>query len=923
MFKKILSNLIIFLFPFFLFSQTTEWVQSFGGPNSDKGISIDADTMGNIYISGFFNGEITFGSTTLYSNSSSNKDMFLAKIDSSGNVVWAMSGGGGPFDDRALGMHVDKAGFIYLTGTFWGNITFAGVTATGNGYDSSLLTKIDSDGNCVWARSFGASSSGGGCPYPIYDGDDHSYDVKVDDAGYIYVTGFWSNYDAQFDNFTLTNPDWANCEPAGYVGKLDPNGNFIWVDQFDGIYDQRGSRDNRIAIDHFSNVYVTGGFENTGVYGPFNLNTNGEWDVFVFKMDSAGNWIWARNIGSNKSDRGNGIAIDDCDNIYINGEYRNPMHIDGAYASDGTDTLDHKKKRDGFVAKITTNGDWVWAKRVRSSKVDKFYQMSVDANEQVFVGGSAGDSLKFNSNITLSMGDTSINAFIAQIDGSGNSDWVWAKMAGGLTENDRMNDVCQNGENHIYAIGFYEQTANFDGTTFTSSGKKDVFVWKIRKAPVVPKKSNCIYVDVIPQGSGTIEIDGASVTQFPCYQSLKDSINHVFTALPAVGYAFDNWDWNIHATATPNQSPSTVLTYTDDTLRVYFNQIITDSIVIDVQPPGAGTVSLDGTLLNPYPNTTYVTQGSSSSLVATPNAGFNFSNWSASQQVITPNNNPSISLTWNGNDTVTAHFSSIPSYSITYLVNPTAGGTIDINTINQSVFPYTQSYLQGTQVTLNANSNPNYNFLNWSSLVHTLNPNPQTSFVDFTVQDDDTIQANYSYFDTLIIITEPANSATLQVGNDIITTSPYVGVYPSGSLLDIQAVPQAGNSFNQWELIPAALPDYNSTSSFLFTGQDTLFAYINTLTSIEELNTLFTSFSIQPTLFDNQFTIQFSIDKQHFIGLQLLDMNGASIHQFINEELMANAYAFTSSNMSSLSAGMYLLAIQFDKQYYILPLQKK
>ena len=257
-------------------AQQTEWIIKAGGPNTEKGISVGTDSLGYIYISGYFNGSITFGSTTLTSSYASNKDIFVCKMDSFGNYIWAISGGGGPFDDRALGMHVTPAGYVFLTGTFWGNITFTGQTANGNGHDSSLLTKIDPNGNCVWVRSFGAAPNGN-CPWPIYDGDDHSYDVKVDKDGFIYVTGFFSGTSAIFDNFTLTNSNWSNCQPLGYVGKLDPSGNFVWVHKFDGVYDQRGSRDNRIAIDNFSNVFVTGGFENNGVYGPFSLVSNGEW----------------------------------------------------------------------------------------------------------------------------------------------------------------------------------------------------------------------------------------------------------------------------------------------------------------------------------------------------------------------------------------------------------------------------------------------------------------------------------------------------------------------------------------------------------------------------------------------------------------------------------------------------------------------
>ena len=112
-------------------------------------------------------------------------------------------------------------------------------------------------------------------------------------------------------------------------------------------------------------------------------------------MDENGNWLWAKNVGSNKSDRANSIAIDLDNDIYITGEYRNPMVFTGANASNGTDTLSHKQKRDIFVAKCNNNGDWMWAKRVRSTGTDKPYQMSVDANKQVFLCGTARGEATF------------------------------------------------------------------------------------------------------------------------------------------------------------------------------------------------------------------------------------------------------------------------------------------------------------------------------------------------------------------------------------------------------------------------------------------------------------------------------------------------------------------------------------------------
>ena len=504
--KKILSFLLL---PSLLFCQTTDWVKSFGGTESDKGISIGTDSSGNVYISGYYNTSADFDQITLTNNNASgtNKENFVAKLDSNGNVLWAIPGGnqsGGCCDDRALGMHVTPGGDVFITGTFWSSYYLGVRGAPGtidvpgsqrNAHDNSLLAKIDTDGNPQWVIGFGGDNTSGGCSWPIYDADDHSYDVKVDSDGFIYVTGFFSGYDADFDGFTITNPEWGNdCQPMGYIGKLDSNGTWLWVDKFDGIKDQRGSRDNRLAIDQFSNIYVVGGFQDRGPnqvanFGPFSLNSNGEWDAFIFKMDKEGNWLWAEGIGSNKTDRANSIAIDICDDIYITGEYRNPMVFSGANASNGSDTLSHKQKRDVFIAKMNNQGEWKWAKRARSSATDKPYQMSVDRNKQVFLCGTSGDSLKFNDNLTVTSqipGDTTMSAWVAQLDGSTNTgDWVWAKLAGSDTDDDdRTNDICPDGFGNVYAVGFFEDLADFDGNILdASSRKKDIFVWKMSMTP--------------------------------------------------------------------------------------------------------------------------------------------------------------------------------------------------------------------------------------------------------------------------------------------------------------------------------------------------------------------------------------------------------------------------------------------------------
>ena len=695
--KKSLFYLFIFLF-IKVSSQTTDWVKSFGGTASDKGISIGTDSLGFIYCSGYFNNEATFGGITLSNtgfnpNGNNNKENFIFKMDSIGNVLWAVAGGnlvGNCCDDRALGMHVTSGGDVFITGTFWSSYYIGscqvqnGPFGTGiNSADNSLLAKIDKDGNCVWAIGFGADDGGSGAPCPsgVYDEDDHSYDVKVDDDGFIYVTGFFSGVGADFDGLSITNPHWnIDCQPMGYIGKLDPNGNWLWVQSFDGVKDQRGSRDNRLAIDQSSNIYVVGGFQGTGNFGPYSITSKGEWDAFIFKMDKDGNWSWVEGFGSNKSDRANGIAIDVCDDIYITGEYRNPMVLPGSNASNGTDTLSHKQKRDIFVAKINSQGNWKWAKRARGPGTDKPYQMSVDANKQVFLGGTTKDTLVFSNGLSVVpqiTGDTTMSSWVAQLDGSTSTgDWVWAKLAGSDTDDDdRAGDICPDGFGNAYAIGFFEDTAIFDGTTLTSIGQKDIFVWKMS----------------VTAGSFTY--------------------NNSFDTIYADSMVFSPIDTGVFVNQT-----YTVAGCDTAFVDSIIHQRLGVQINYNINNPGTATFSINGTIQSmPYSENYWA--GETISIAATLQPNWAFINWRTYINYIFPNSNSltanllslssdscvlitdSLNAFISGNDTICDNEDSTDKLKVYFRGgNPPFRFVYEINGISQpSVKTFSNPYIINTK----------------------------------------------------------------------------------------------------------------------------------------------------------------------------------------------------------------------------------
>ena len=705
-----------------LSAQTTDWVKSFGGTASDKGISIGVDSLGFIYGSGFFNNEATFGTFTLTNNPLSswgnNKENFVFKMDSLGNVLWAIAGGdlsGSCCDDRALGMHVTPGGDVFITGTFWSSYNLGSLSVTQNawgtalnGADNSLLAKIDKDGVPQWVIGFGADQGGSGAPCPggVYDEDDHSYDVEVDADGFIYVTGFFSGVSADFDNLSISNPHWnTDCQPMGYVGKLDPNGNWLWVDAFDGIKDQRGSRDNRLAIDEFSNIYVVGGFQNTGNYGPFSITSNGEWDAFIFKMDKDGNWLWAEGFGSNKTDRANGIAIDVCNDIYITGEYRNPMVFPGANASNGTDTLSHKQKRDVFVAKMNNQGDWKWAKRARTSGTDKPYQMSVDANKQVFIGGTAKGEMTFTNGLVVGpqiAGDTSASAWVAQLDGSTNTgDWVWAKMAGTDTDDDdRTGDICPDGFGNVYAIGFFEDLADFDGTIFDATNrKKDIFVWKMSMVP------------------GNFTYNNTTSTVYSDSMVFNPIDTGIFTTS---SWIIDGCD-TAFVDSVVHQRLAATIVYT-------MNNTSTTS-----------SITVNGTVISAFPTSINYYINDNVFLTSTIDPSYGFDSWSSNSVTLLPNvNSQNVSFGVTTSDTVWLNIYQKPI--IVYNID-TVGTTtsINVNGVNINTFPTSIAYFNNETVNIEPVLDPLFLFDEWATDSVIINPNPFTEISSFLSEYNDTV----------------------------------------------------------------------------------------------------------------------------------------------------------------------------------------
>ncbi|MBT3208179.1 MAG: hypothetical protein HN704_04700 [Bacteroidetes bacterium] len=130
---------------------------------------------------------------------------------------------------------------------------------------------------------------------------------------------------------------------------MDHSGNFVWAKTFGGSNDDKG---NSIAIDVTGNIYITGNFKNTVDFDPrsgiSNLISNGGNDIFIMKLDSSGNFVYAKNIGGSYDDSGFSLALDTSANVYITGSFTDITDFDSGI---GVFNLTSNGNEDIFITK--------------------------------------------------------------------------------------------------------------------------------------------------------------------------------------------------------------------------------------------------------------------------------------------------------------------------------------------------------------------------------------------------------------------------------------------------------------------------------------------------------------------------------------------------------------------------------------------
>jgi hypothetical protein len=320
------------------------WSKRFGSTEDDRPRAIAIDASGNIFITGYFRGTVSFGGGGLTASVSSG---FLAKYSPAGAHLWSRRLSSGSSADMGNAIAVDGSGNVIVGSTLYGTSDYGGGPLTTAGGQDIVLVKYSATGGYLWARRIGGAN----------------YEAVISLAadqttGEIVAVGDF-NGSTDFGAGTITTAGSYDV----FVAKYSSSGAPVWSHSWGSAYSERAGS---VAIDRLGNVAVTGVFTNNVDFGggPItNVGGTSSADIFLVKLSPAGLHLWSKGFGNSltSNQAGNGVAFDEAGNVLLTGSIvalTAPYTIDfggGPLTGDGWYNV--------FLAKFGSGGSYIWAKR--------------------------------------------------------------------------------------------------------------------------------------------------------------------------------------------------------------------------------------------------------------------------------------------------------------------------------------------------------------------------------------------------------------------------------------------------------------------------------------------------------------------------------------------------------------------------------
>jgi len=494
------------------------WAKQFGGDGYDFGYDIATDGNGNTYIAGSFSGTITIGSIPY--TSTGFVDMFLAKTDNDGTVLWWRQSSVAQYQIcEALGIALDNANNVYVTGYFDAPSLIIGTNSLSRiGTVDLFVAKYDNDGNPLWARNTGVPNMSVRSKKIAVDGSGNSYIItthdvlKYDTYGQFkweqtYPTAWFFDVAARNANFYLTGyfiteVTFGSITLPGYsynyfpfITKGTPEGYYNWAMKAEST--TRYNRGDAIAVDADENVYFAGTYRRQLTFGSTVISSAiSKYTPYVAKYNVNGEFQWVQSAfyssGLSDSQKQTDLCLDPNDNPYIIG-----------FHSDGCNFGDYNLTGNGYyIARYSSDGPLEWVKT-------QDYSMS---DTKITLQGGIYQITSLNGNIVLQKSDLNVNQ-IWKLTSSGNSGL--SAIAGLETDH----------SGNIYSLGSTTVVTDFTGNATGqfvakhNSNRELQWIKQISGADGFPSDGDLLFLDesdnvyVAGTFSDTLEIE--NITMVP------------------------------------------------------------------------------------------------------------------------------------------------------------------------------------------------------------------------------------------------------------------------------------------------------------------------------------------------------------------------------------------------------------------------
>lgn len=485
--KKLFSILILSALCSGVYAQYCYWATDFGGSGNEENRGMTVDVNGNVIITGEFTSpSITIGSYTLINNNSNSTDYYIAKYDNNGNVLWAQRTGQN-IDDVGRCVTTDAAGNIYVAGYFGTDTIFFGslyVVNSAYGYKDIFVVKYDANGVPLWVRSSSGAS------------DEVPHAITIDGGGNVVVAGrYHSGVPMTVGAVTIQNGSWGTNM---FVCSWDSNGNHKWLKGAGKLNDDEAWG---LDSDGGSGIYVTGYFRSDTLFigSQYAVNNqNGNEDIFVAKLDTAGNTIYVKAFGGDDADFGTDVAVDAAGNCYLSAKWRSSS------ITVGSTTYSAPNNYDLLFVKLNPSGNVVWSQHPTGNAQDDSRGIDIDANGDVYASGEFEGNLTFATNSFTQTGGGD-DLYIVKYSAAGVEQWATnvGYSGGGACYNI---DVV--GVNDLYISGYYQGTMPLGATTLTSAGGFDSYIAHIYQFTTAISSSGDITCFGANNGTATVSVTG-------------------------------------------------------------------------------------------------------------------------------------------------------------------------------------------------------------------------------------------------------------------------------------------------------------------------------------------------------------------------------------------------------------------------------